>query len=170
MTDRIVIAFSYLMFGASLAILIVLGVSKISNSPIYVNPEFKPYLTLFKEDAKRFNAPIDLYKLTTIFSNTVPTGTLAYCLPSTNTVVVSSRYWGSMNTQQRKTLLYHEWGHCALKRDHTEDMRVPYSFCPASIMHPYMDPVGRCYAELEGEYLEELFTNPNNYPKISRRD
>ena len=75
-----------------------------------------------------------------------------------------------MNTQQRKTLLYHEWGHCALKREHTEDMRVPYSFCPSSIMHPYMDPVGRCYSELEEEYLEELFTNPNNYPKISRRD
>ena len=106
MTDRIVIAFSYLMFGASLAILIVLGVSKISNSPIYINPEFKQYLDLFKKDAKRFNAPIDLYKLTTVFSTTVPVGTLAYCLPSTNTVVVSTKYWDKMDFQQRKSLKF----------------------------------------------------------------
>jgi hypothetical protein len=167
---RFTVFVSRAMIVMSVVIISILAESKINNNPLYTDPAFKSYLDLFQKDANKFKIPIDLYKLTTVFSTTVPVGVLGYCVPSTNTVVISQQSWDKMDIQSRKILLYHEWGHCTLKRDHTEDLKSPYSFCPVSMMYPYIAPTNNCYSELEGEYLEELFTNPYNYPKISRRD
>ena len=161
---------SGIMLAMSVVIITILAESKINNNPLYIDPAFRSYLKLFQKDAVKFKAKLDLYKLTTVFSKRVPVGVLGYCLPSTNTVVISQQVWNGMTLQARKALLYHEWGHCTLKRDHTEDLRYPYSYCPVSIMYPYIEPINSCYSELAEEYIEELFTNPYNYPKISRRD
>jgi len=162
---------SYVMLFLACLIILVLAKSKLSNSPVYNSPEFKTYFDMFQSDAKRFKTPLRLYKLTTIFSSTVPFGVLGYCLPSTNTVVISIQAWNRMDFMRRKVLMYHEWGHCTLKRDHVEQMKpIPYPYCSNSMMYPYIDTITNCYQELEEEYLEELFTNPYNYPTISRRD
>lgn len=162
---------SYIMLGLACFVIVILAKSKINNAPIYTNPEFEPYFDMFQADASKFKTPLRLYKLTTIFSDTVPIGVLGYCVPSTNTVVISARAWDRMDFMGRKVLLYHEWGHCALRREHVEQMNPsPYPYCSLSVMHPYIDTINNCYQELEEEYLEELFTNPYNYPTISRRD
>lgn len=165
-----VTAASFTMFFISAIIIVLLFKSKVTNTPIYVNPKFNEYLDLFNKDAARFKVKPNMYKLVTIFSPNLSTNTLAYCLPSSNTVVVSRKAWDGLTFLARKALLYHEWGHCTLKRDHVEDFKIPYSFCPVSMMYPYLDNIRTCYIELEEEYIVELFTNPHNYPLISRRD
>lgn len=161
---------SYVMLFLCVNIISVLSVSKIFNTPLYVDPEFEIIFNQFKKDAKKYNADVDLYKLTTIFNEQLPSGIAAYCLPATNTVVVSREVWQDLNDNGKEALLYHEWGHCTLKREHAEDMQIPYSYCPISIMHPYIHPVESCYSDLRDFYVEELFTNPYNYEKIPRRD
>jgi hypothetical protein len=148
--------------------LVPLSISKFLNVPIYIDDEFISYFNDFKKDNERYKAEANFYKLTTVFSGRVPTGVAAFCRPITNSVVVSSEVWGRLSNNGRKALLYHEWAHCTLRRDHTEDLLIPFSYCPKSIMYPYIDNVERCFEDLEEEYLEELFTNPYNYEKFSR--
>ena len=155
-------------------LLILIGtpflISKLTNRPVYTDSAFSSYLSQFEADAKKYNTPLNLYKLVTIFSNrinTKQTGAVAFCLPSTKTVVISKTTWNGLNEDSRKALLYHEWGHCVLRREHTEDYNY-VSFCPTSIMYPYIDPLKYCYRQYQESYNRELFTNPFNFKTFSR--
>lgn len=144
--------------------------SKYTNTPIYVHPEFHPYLESFKKDADTYKVHVDFYKMVTVFSNMKGESPVAaYCLPATNTVVVSINTWNSIDFKTRKALLYHEWGHCLLKRDHAENINYS-TMCPESLMFPYIDPLQRCYQLHESSYNKELFTNPYNYKTFARRE
>ena len=142
--------------------------SKLANAPVYVDPQFRPHLEQFKTDAKRYGVKLNLFKLITVFSNKVNSGTAAYCLPHSNIVVVSTRSWEGLNEQGKKALLYHEWGHCILRREHVEAEHSFPTYCPISVMYPYIDPMNRCYNSLEESYNRELFTNPYNFKLFSR--
>lgn len=144
-------------------IVIIMAFSKIQNIPIYTHPQFKNYLDDFISDSKKYNKDLDLSRLVTIFSDSVSYGTAAYCIPNYKLVVVSTNVWETLSLDGKKALLYHEWGHCILRRNHTEDY-IFSSLCPVSIMYPMIEPVERCYnIEKYNWYNKELFTNPNNY-------
>ena len=157
------------LFLACALLMIPLSISKFYNTPIYINPTFYPYLEEFKKDSEKYKTPIDMYKLTTVFKDKLSRGIAAYCVPSTNSVVVSRESWEILSSAGKKALLYHEWAHCTLRRDHTEDRHADKSLCPKSIMYPYITDVEYCFDNLEEEYIEELFTNPYNYEKFLRR-
>lgn len=141
------------------------------NAPIYIEPEFRSTFNQFSADANKYNTTPDFSKLITVFKNELSFGTAAYCIPNTNTVVVSYPVYKGLSDYGKKALLYHEWGHCTLKRDHVEvAVELKFSTCPVSIMYPYIDPVEFCYPILEDLYVEELFTNPFNFKKISGED
>ena len=143
--------------------------SKFFNRPVYIDSAFKPYLKDFESDAKKYDTDISLYKLITIFSTHVPEGIAGYCLPHSKLVVISKRSWDDLKDDGRKSLLYHEWGHCILRREHVEEEYGFPSYCPASIMYPYIEPMRRCYGEYKESYNQELFMNPFNFKKFSRR-
>ena len=151
-----------------LAISIPLTISEFTNSPVFIDSEFSSFFEEFKSDAKKYNTELNLRKMMTIFSDNVGTGIAAYCLPATNTIVISSRVWQTLHTRGKKALLYHEWGHCALRRDHSYDN---IGTCPTSLMYPTIDPMLLCYNnETEDYYNRELFINPHNYRKFYRRN
>lgn len=152
-----------------MTIMVTYFISKISNTPVYTNDEFKQYLNQFRKDSVKFKTTPNFYKMVTVFKNQLPTGMLGYCIPSVNLVVVSRQVWNVMDEQERKILLYHEWGHCALQRAHVEILEAK-TFCPDSLMYPYFNQLAKCYAQLEESYLEELFVNPHNYDKIEELD
>jgi len=152
-------------------VVFVVSASKILNTPLYIEPEFRPIFNQFTQDAEKYKTKPDFSKLITIFKDELSFGTAAYCLPNTNTVVVSYPVYNGLSDNGKKALLYHEWGHCTLKRDHVEKT-VEYKSlrCPVSLMYPYIDPVEFCYPILEDLYTQELFTNPYNFKKISEED
>ena len=76
--------------------------SRIFNEPVYVDNQFKPYLKQFRNDAKRYGTSLRMHNLITIFSNNIPLGIAAYCLPSSNVVVVSTRSWEDLNFDGKK--------------------------------------------------------------------
>ncbi len=142
-------------------------ISKITNSPIYTHPAFVEYLSDFRKDADRYNVDVSYYKLVTVFSNGEQQGVAAFCLPSTKTVVIYSSTWKELTKEGRKALLYHEWGHCLLRRDHVEDINY-VQLCPHSLMYPYIEPLKTCYGKYQESYNRELFTNPFNFKTFSR--
>jgi hypothetical protein len=142
-------------------------VSKVTNNPIYTDPQFQPYFIDFKNDASKNKTVLNLYKLITIFSNRVDVGVAAYCIPSSKTVVISASVWKTLNEGGRKALLYHEWGHCILRREHVDQYDYP-ALCPISVMYPFIDPLKKCYLLYQDSYNRELFTNPFNFKKFSR--
>jgi hypothetical protein len=149
-------------------ILLLSAYSQRVNSPIYIHPEFKPFFEKFVTDAATHNAPLRLNGMIVIFSLTnSQDGVVAYCLPSTNTIVFYPNYWQIMSTFMKEVTLRHELSHCALKREHVTDampLMVENNTCPISIMYPYMDAIEPCYIQFEKWYTEEMFTNPFNYP------
>jgi hypothetical protein len=160
----------------SLAVVIIysiLGWSKFTNSPIYVDREFRPFFNDFKNDAKKYNVSLNLYKLRIYFVPTLPDTVAARCFLRTNTVQLAENVWQILSTAQKKALIYHELGHCLLLRDHVSDgilypSTTSNELCPVSVMYPTIDPMIACYDEFEEMYIRELFTNPYNQ-KVFRR-
>ncbi len=143
-------------------------VSLSTNSPVYTDSEFKPYLFQFKADARKYNVKLDLKKMITVFTDDLSDGVAAYCMPKNKLVVISRKTWETLDRFGKKALLYHEWGHCVLRRDHVEHYEFFPSFCPVSVMYPYIDPMRTCYKPNEESYIMELFTNPHNNKTFSR--
>lgn len=144
--------------------------SKAFNKPVYVDPEFQSYLNNFHKDSKKFKVDINYYRLITVFSNSTTPGQLGYCMPHLNVVVISRRSWEAMNTNTRKLLLYHEWAHCLLRREHSEEAFGFPTYCPVTIMHPFIEPSQRCYNKNTKEFYDrELFTNPYKFQLIPKR-
>ncbi len=143
--------------------------SKVFNKPVYIDPEFQDYAKSFDKDSKKHDVKIDYYRLVTIFSNSTAQGQLGYCMPHLNLVVISRRSWQYLDNNSRKLLLYHEWGHCLLRREHVENSFDFPTYCPMSIMHPYIEPSQRCYNKSTQEFYDrELFTNPYKFQLIPK--
>jgi hypothetical protein len=156
----------FLLF-INITVLVTAGYSKFFNRPVYLEKEFISYFNQFKKDGKDYGVKVNSYRLITIFSKTYSINRLAYCMPSLNLVVVSKFHWDLMDTNTRKILLYHEWGHCILKREHVEQLYPFPSYCPVSIMYPYIEPPKRCYNKVAEDYYNmELFINPFKFKKI----
>lgn len=129
-----------------------------------MDPEFRTYYKEFQQDAKDNNVEVDFSLSLTYFATKLNENTAAYC-NSNKHVVVSEEVWDTLNPDERKVLIYHEWGHCILKRDHTESYVIAIS-CPDSIMYPTIEYSKDCYPILKKWYIMELFTNPRNAPLL----
>lgn len=141
------------------------------NQPLFTEKEFIPLLEEFKKDANKYKIVPDFRNMSTTFTPTLPEGVLAYCVPVFNAIKVSKEKWDELDDLSKKLLLYHEWGHCALKREHVTVVHF-YSLktCPESIMYPYIDTIAQCYDISPQWYETELFTNPNNRGLIPQGD
>jgi hypothetical protein len=143
----------------------LLSFKNFKNEPLYVHPAFVPTFEQFKKDANKFNTTPLYSGLTTTFVDDIGGEILGYCLPKFNAVRISRAKWNKMGELNRKLLLYHEWGHCTLKREHVEEVDF---LCPTSIMHPYLSPTISCYPSFKDWYDKELFTNPLNKDLINK--
>lgn len=150
-----------LLFTSIVTYIIQTNIKK--NNPLIIDKEFIPFFEAFKKDAEKYNVVPDFKNMTTTFTPELSENILAYCLPRFNSIKVSKAKWDRLDNVSRKLLLYHEWGHCTLRRDHVEDIHQNIlSTCPDSIMHPYIDPIVKCYNINTDWYDKELFTNFNN--------
>lgn len=85
-----------------------------------------------------------------------PPDTVAYCDMRANHIVISRKQWDKLDTAQREEMMYHELGHCVLRRDHRSDTN-PTTHIPSSMMYPNILP-GKVYLAHKEAYLRELFT------------
>ena len=81
-----------------------------------------------------------------------------YCEILTDTIYISLWDWKGASEELKRTLVYHELGHCALLRIfHTEGNILKFGLvCPKSIMGTIL-PDGEIFTNNEEYYLNELF-------------
>ena len=82
--------------------------------------------------------------------------TVGVCITYTNgqrEIEIDQIYWEGASAAHKEVLIFHEFGHCILGRDHDTSLLDGY-FMPKSIMYPYI--FGDKYLEQENYYLSEL--------------
>lgn len=92
---------------------------------------FESYLEEFEQDAKKYEVGC-YYTHSMYFAKKLPPGVAGYCTLG-NRIVISSEVWETLEPLEKKTLIYHELGHCGLYLDHTASNVW-------AIMNPYLLP------------------------------
>ncbi len=172
--ERIVLLIMFLTTLVSIGYIFTFAYSKLTNTEIYVDSRFKDLFEAFKEDAILYNKKLRLGEMTTTMVKRLEPGILGTCYPYSNTIVISEEYWGYLSDLQRKALMYHEWGHCTLMREHIEDMMINIvllspKVCPVSLMYPSLLH-DDCFVDDQKYYIRELFLNQYKYPTIPEED
>jgi hypothetical protein len=115
---------------------------------------FEHYVNLFQEQAADLGQDIQVSDLVIRFKH-IPIEdekvTLGVCWRGGNhspTIDIDPEHWKGMSMVQRELLMFHEMGHCVLRRSHVEDY--------VSIMNPYL--ISRTeFIKDEDRLLAELF-------------
>jgi hypothetical protein len=110
---------------------------------------FTGYLKQFQSAARSFD--VGCHKTRSMyFDEAMPTPiTVAYCVPGYR-IVVSKNKWDKLNEIERKTLVFHELGHCAFNMDHAPPTMV-------DIMSPELLE-GELAADNWNYLIKEMFT------------
>lgn len=78
---------------------------------------------------------------------------VGYCYAPTNSIEILRSYWKTIPTITKQMLIFHELGHCLLKKHH--DPTLQNDTCGASIMLPHLDRQ-KCYVKHYNELIEEF--------------
>jgi len=121
---------------------------------------FEVYVEAFEKDAATLNRRLTINSIEIKFGE-LNDKTLALCSLGVGTplITVSQRLWNGLDETQRQLVIYHELGHCVLKKAHSnQELRLPGQRMKLSIMnqHP-LDLTD--YPQFRKDYLNELFNN-----------
>jgi hypothetical protein len=97
----------------------VTGRCTLPNISRSIDEEILPYVTEFSEDALEYKAAC-FYTGSIVFAPRLEEPVIGYCLPPFK-VVLSREYWDKASEDTRRTLVYHELGHCSLNSEHTDE-------------------------------------------------
>lgn len=130
--------------------LIIIGIDFSSSIHSYINPELKEYMTMWEKETKikPILRKVEFAKLDKEIAG--------ICYFFTRTVLLDKDYWETLNVFQKKTLLYHELGHCVLYKMHNNE--ILKDGCPKSLMLERMFSSDQmsCYINRQDYYLQEL--------------
>lgn len=142
---------------------------KTGTKKVNIHPEAQEYVSTFQV---KYNYPITNLE---VVKRPLEGNVLAYCQyggSMTPLIVLNTNYWDhpSFTTANKEQVMYHELGHCLLKRGHDDSMLVinPYYSVPASIMNTYHFSY-QVYTQNYSHYINELFRT-NAFAGISFDD
>ena len=124
------------------------------NKVVLLN-SFSGYLNIFIDQADQHGVALDISALIIRFHDLVSTdkeivlGMCTFQQGSAPSIMIDPTHWKDLSMVGRELLLFHELGHCLLKRDHTANDVV-------SIMNPFGISVIE-YSMNEEGFLSELF-------------
>lgn len=116
-----------------------------------INPDTLPYIAEFENTYNTYvyNIPVTIRPITT--------GPIGLCITIANglkEIILDDSFWYNDASEiQRKTLMFHELGHCIFNLQHNHFYLN--DGCPGSIMHEYM-PHTYCLERHWDYYLNEL--------------
>lgn len=123
-----------------------------------VDSDFVGYYMNFLTYARSYGVNLPSKGLTIHFGKTgrpkdPRRSTIAECSIRRAEVVVDKTWWISFHESERENVMFHELGHCLLRREHRNDMVKNH---PLSIMHESSVDNSQ-YERFKGYYLKELF-------------
>ena len=149
----------------------------------HIDEEFQPYIEEFIYRSKGLVERRDFKYVTIRLVEDIKGDTVGTCLPwlFNRVIEIEKKSWDRYGQIDREQLMFHEFGHCILWREHTEPPEKTGGFvnwlenlmfkiglwkkkgymddgCPVSYMHPRM--IGSDCVEKHYEYyMEELFSH-----------
>lgn len=139
----------------------------IKNKVILVDNEFDQFVENFKEEASLRSKDIEdeLGAISIIFDDIEDPYVSGTCRTSDKVIIIDKFSWSRLNFEEKEHLIFHELGHCVLKRyDHKElesESGDCYSFMRSSsnaCSINYYSELWRAY------YLDELFNEQEELP------
>ena len=133
---------------------------------INIDPEFQVFVDEFVEEAARRGQEIDFSDtgLTVQFSDLALDGANGRCFFASHLIEIDKADWFSFSPNFRSFLLFHELGHCELRRGHTNSQFDDLSWMSIMKGDPFDGTDGRIPVPYFGfrreYYIDELF-NPN---------
>ena len=113
-----------------------------------VDPAFIPYRNEFVNYATQYNKVNNSQTISIMFAD-LPADQLSkevgVCISGFtdgNHIQIDKITWSSLNDWERRSLIFHEMGHCCLGRVHRTDTALNFylgSYAPVSIMYPYLE-------------------------------
>jgi hypothetical protein len=137
------------------------GISGCGKQPVLQLNQFSPYVEAFEESASQHGQSVKVTDLIVRFGkmeNPYERGICEIAGDETPIITINQEAWEQMSEDEREPLMYHELGHCVLKRKHRADQIGPG--VPASLMNPYTI-AGWTYGQYKKHYIDELFTQQN---------
>lgn len=144
-----------------LLFLVSCGSDVIYGGPIVkkiTDPTFAIHVDIFEDDLGRsVTTPIVFAEIGDTYAGTCRKWKgLAY-----REININKKQWDVMDYSSREHLIFHELGHCELKRDHKDTMvDLGKTACPSSIMRWFSFneyEITNCYDYDRNYYLNELF-------------
>ncbi len=136
-----------------LLVFIVLISSGCGKSNVRVDAAFTAQYFAFVNEAQVQGIEINTDDITIEFGDTGTAIGVCKTPKSHPAIVIDKTYWEASTDSFKEQLIFHELGHCILKRNHTRD---EIDGRPKSIMNPNSL---RQYEEFRSYYVHELF-NP----------
>jgi hypothetical protein len=125
----------------------------------YVDSAFTRFALKFEAEAQSRGVNLEMNKLN-IFMMQIGVGNNEYVVAGLcskfdepYTIIVDTTFWITASLYQQEETLYHEFGHCLLKRSHCNKKVNGKS---VSIMRSRA-PIDSDYPDRRKEYLDELF-------------
>ncbi len=129
---------------------------------LQVDAPFVDFVHNFEVSASEEGRSVQITDLVISFGSTPnlnETGVCEWAENETPRVVINERIWNTLNDYDRQEVIYHELGHCVLRRIHQNGTMMGYNGTlqiAASIMYPYRI-AGSVYRDHMGHYHGELF-------------
>ena len=97
---------------------------------IDVDPEFQIFVDEFVEEAANRGIEIDFSDtgLSVQFSDFALNDLGGFCRLSSHMIEINKEDWFALSPSRRSQLLFHELGHCELRRGHTNDKLTDLSW------------------------------------------
>lgn len=139
------------------------GSSAAGSPAVYNQSEFGSYVTEFEALSQQSGNPIQVTDLMIQFGSLDSSSAeRGECVvgEGTPTITIDEDYWNSSDENTRKTLIFHELGHCVLHREHLTG--ISSGGYPLSLMNAYTVS-GYVYEAETDYYNAELFTHENQF-------
>jgi hypothetical protein len=140
-----------------LLVLFGLTTSGCGKAPAVDAGEYSSYVDRFVEESRRSGQPVEVQDLKVVSSDAIDPSENAVCdlvAGRTPTVSVNAARWAGLTELERESVLFHELGHCVLKRVHDRTRGTDGE--PQSLMYPVRVD-SDVYRVHRDEYLRELF-------------
>lgn len=133
-----------------------------TSQPTLRKGDFSKYIVSFAKYYEKYTGKTFNYSGQIYFDGTMNLKfSLAGRCGSFQNIYINEYYWNLGNEAYREVLIFHELGHCFLKREHTLG---EYKGYPVSMMHQY-SLAEWIYLELKEAYIHELFTQDVEFVK-----
>lgn len=123
--------------------------------------EFAPYVAQFESEANARGVALSVDNLIVEFGDLENAQERGMCILKTEEtprIVIRKDTWERMSEATRESLMFHELGHCVLRRVHVTDTGIDgQDYLAASLMNPYVVR-GDSYKLNRDGYLKELFS------------